>query len=269
MAKKDKKNPLWFKLDRDKIKLQLKAIGEKFKRGRKSRRALTFLILVFLLIGAGIAIYTNDTTYESAEENGITFEVEEGIAEQENQQIKENDDDVELAVKRDDLKLNYNTIERKYEGENIEQEEGEGVVTEPVRAMEEPVEQGIELLQPVSGKLIQGPGWNYHPVFNDWRYQPGVELEGNPGDIVMAATSGQVVSIREDEYNGIMITIEHDNGWETQYGHLQRTSVSPGDVVGKGQEIGRLGSTGISDGNSLYFVLQNTEGAVDPTEYFE
>lgn len=130
-------------------------------------------------------------------------------------------------------------------------------------------EQGLELIRPVSGELVQTAGWYYNPVLEDWRYQEGVGFAGNTGDIVMAAAAGKVVLVEEDAYRGIMVVIEHENGWLTEYGHLERATVSPGSQVAKGQEIGRIGESGMTFEPVLYFSLKNTEGALDPLSYFD
>lgn len=139
-------------------------------------------------------------------------------------------------------------------------------VNPPLRAKDN---RTFELLKPVSGEILRDPGWYFHPVFEDWRYQTGVIIDGKAGDIVMAAASGTVRSVREDEYYGIIVEVEHQGGWRTLYGNLQRSSVSPGEVISKGQEIGRIGNTGIMEEPSLYFELRNGEGPVNPLDYIK
>lgn len=256
----------WFKLDKDKIKLQLKDLGKKFSLRRKGSKKLTLLILLFMLIGVGIAIYNSDYDFpKKAEENPEV--VIEPIVSREENITEEAQELTARPAEKESFPVEPARITNRQERE--EKEPVEGVVTEPVRPVEKKTSQELKLLKPVSGDILQGPGWYYHPVFDDWRYQQGIELSGNPGDVVMAAASGNVISIKEDEYKGILVTIEHENGWQTEYGHLERTTVSPGDSVGKGQEIGRLGTTGISSQPSLYFDLKTSAGSIDPTKYFE
>ena len=154
-----------------------------------------------------------------------------------------------------------------------EKENTVGVVTEPAQSMttnqDNNQEQDFSLLKPVSGETVRSKGWYFHPIFKDWRYQPGLEFKGNTGDIVMAADSGKVIAVSEDEYKGVMVKIDHGQGWKTVYGHLQKASVSPGKVVGKGQEIGRVGQSGITDQPALYFELLNNDSPVNPREYIE
>lgn len=277
----------WFKLDKDKIKLQLKSLGKKFTKKETNFRMLVLVILFFILVGAGYAVYRNDTTNINPGDNtGPT--VSQGEATVEEQPIininpyEESsaysldyqgiDEDESTGV---DNNNRLQEPEGKETGElpatskeEVPEEEAVGVVTEGIRTLDTTRNQSFSLLKPVSGEVLQEPGWYYHPVLDDWRYQHGIELSGNPGDVVMAAEGGRVVSVTEDEYKGIIVTIEHENGWKTQYGHLQKASVNRGEVVARGQEIGRVGTTGMSSTPSLYFVLSNQDGPIDPREYF-
>ena len=55
---------------------------------------------------------------------------------------------------------------------------------------------------------------------------------------------------------GNHVWIQHDNGYQTIYGHMINTAVSPGEYVSKGQLIGYSGSTGWSTGPHLHFELR-------------
>lgn len=220
---------------------------------------------------------------EQTTEKEVTAEVvkerpAEDVTETPAEEIKKTDTEEELnqpvmAERQEETAPTQETGSReaKYPANKDQtQEPAQGVITEPVRpVVEQETEAGLSLLKPVSGELVQEPGWFFHPVFEDWRYNYGVEFAGNPGDVVMAAAGGRIVSVSEDAYRGILVAIEHANGWLTRYGHLQRTVVSPGEVVARGQEIGHLGTTGITGEPSLYFELQNRESNIDPVEYFE
>ena len=52
------------------------------------------------------------------------------------------------------------------------------------------------------------------------------------------------------------VTIMHANGYESRYGHLSKQTVKEGDKIAKGQEIGRIGSTGQSTGAHLHLELR-------------
>lgn len=276
-----------FKIDKDKIKLQLKDIGTKIIRRKNKRKKIAILFLFCLLIGVVIAVNYYKPGQLVKDNSEVIIESdnkEEQTAGEEQFSFKTNAEE-KIAEDRfnlssQELKLNKKANER-LEQENMQEEksqpasskknsqEVEGVVTTPVIPLKEKKDREIELLKPVSGENIRLAGWYYHPVFKDWRYQQGIELAGDPGEVVMAADSGKVITVKDDEYKGIVVIIKHNNGWKTLYGHLKRASVSSGEVIGKGQEIGRVGQSGISNEPSLYFELLNGGEIVNPEEYFE
>lgn len=82
------------------------------------------------------------------------------------------------------------------------------------------------------------------------------DVSGSSGDPILAMESGTVVEKgnQGSKSFGHYVVIEHSNGLRSLYGHLkQEASVSVGDSVTRGQQIGQLGSTGNSTGPHLHF----------------
>ncbi|MCX6811555.1 MAG: peptidoglycan DD-metalloendopeptidase family protein [Candidatus Berkelbacteria bacterium] len=97
----------------------------------------------------------------------------------------------------------------------------------------------------------------------------GVDISAEMGDTIVAAADGTVKYI--DGGYGIGITIDHNNGLKTIYGHLMENGgrlVSEGQVVKAGQAIGRADSTGNSSGNHLHFTVIVNGQYVDPCGRF-
>ena len=105
------------------------------------------------------------------------------------------------------------------------------------------------LIWPTSGMISQGY----------WEYHLAVDIAGPLGSPVVAADSGYVASIQDTDYGyGRCVVIDHGNGIQTLYSHLQAYYVKVGQSVGRGQAIGTRGSTGNSTGPHLHFeVIQN------------
>jgi len=55
---------------------------------------------------------------------------------------------------------------------------------------------------------------------------------------------------------GLLVEINHGNGYVTRYAHNQRLLVTVGDTVQKGQPISLIGSTGRSTGPHLHFEVR-------------
>jgi murein DD-endopeptidase MepM/ murein hydrolase activator NlpD len=78
-----------------------------------------------------------------------------------------------------------------------------------------------------------------------------------------------VVVIDTVKLRGNMITLDHGLGVYTTYGHLSAVDVKLGDMVEKGQPIGKVGTTGLSTGPHLHWELWVGGANVDPIEWTE
>lgn len=98
---------------------------------------------------------------------------------------------------------------------------------------------------PASGRITQNFVW----------YHKGTDIANNASPDVLAADSGVVVVAGwPDGYGyGNRVIIDHGNGFRTLYAHLSRIYVVPGQSVGRGNAIGKMGSTGRSTGIHLHF----------------
>ena len=85
----------------------------------------------------------------------------------------------------------------------------------------------------------------------------GIDLAGPLGTPIYATADGVVA---EAGYNsggyGNLIKINHGRGIETRYGHMSAILVSPGQRIARGQQIGRMGSTGRSTGSHLHYEVR-------------
>ncbi len=109
---------------------------------------------------------------------------------------------------------------------------------------------------PASGTITQGY----------YGYHPGIDVAGWLGAPILAADSGYVIAAGWDNTGyGINVVIDHGNGFQTLYAHLQAYNVEPGTNVSKGQQIGEMGSTGNSTGPHLHFEIRH--GTVQRNPY--
>ena len=87
----------------------------------------------------------------------------------------------------------------------------------------------------------------------------GIDIAGNTGEPVYAVDAGVIVYAGWNEWGyGNMIMIDHGNGWQSLYGHLNSIAVVCGQSVDQGTVMGTIGSTGHSSGSHLHFELMHT-----------
>lgn len=115
-----------------------------------------------------------------------------------------------------------------------------------------------KLLRPVPGQITRWP--------NQHGYN-AVDFDGNIGDRVIAANTGKVVFSGWDGDYGNTIIVDHTNGLQTMYAHLNQRGVKTGDFVYRGQSIGTVGNTGQSRGSHLHFEVRISGAKVNPLEY--
>jgi murein DD-endopeptidase MepM/ murein hydrolase activator NlpD len=71
-----------------------------------------------------------------------------------------------------------------------------------------------------------------------------------------------------DGYGNLLI-IDHGDGWQSVYGHLDRILVNCADDVIRGETVALMGSTGNSSGPHLHFELRKDGGYVNPWDFLQ
>ena len=100
-------------------------------------------------------------------------------------------------------------------------------------------------------------------------FHKGVDLAAPYGEPVLASLSGRVVLARNLSLTGKTVVIDHGWGLMTLYAHLSRIEVKEGELVRRGEVIGRVGSSGRSTGPHLHFGVYLNDTAVDPLQFLK
>lgn len=109
-------------------------------------------------------------------------------------------------------------------------------------------------------------GYRNHPVTGRRHLHKGVDIDGVTGDPIYAVAPGIVTwSGRRSTY-GQLVEISHANGYVTRYAHNSLNLVAVGDYVSRGQEIARVGGTGLVSGTHLHFEVHRNGASVNPME---
>lgn len=105
-----------------------------------------------------------------------------------------------------------------------------------------------------------------HPILRRIHPHNGVDYAAGTGTPVWAAADGRVTFVGPRGANGNLVSIQHDNGYETHYAHLHRFArgLERGDEVRQRQAIGQVGTTGRSTGPHLHFGLKRNGRFIDP-----
>lgn len=127
---------------------------------------------------------------------------------------------------------------------------------------------GITWLKPCTYRKVSSPyGWRIHPVYGDWRFHSGVDLDASQGSPIYATRSGVVSVATYSSSAGYYVTINHQDGFESKYLHMTHYIVGVGEYVTAGQVIGYVGSTGTSTGPHLHFTICYNGSSVNPSDY--
>ncbi|MDF6046264.1 LysM peptidoglycan-binding domain-containing M23 family metallopeptidase [Streptomyces sp. JH14] len=123
-------------------------------------------------------------------------------------------------------------------------------------------------VHPVPGKHTT----NYRASGSNWSSgsHTGIDFPVATGTSVKAITSGTVVTAGWGGAYGNQVVIKHADGRYSQYGHLSSLSVSAGQTVTVGQQVGLSGATGNVTGPHLHFEVRTGPAYgsdIDPVAY--
>lgn len=86
---------------------------------------------------------------------------------------------------------------------------------------------------------------------------------------VVATNDGKVVYAAPLGIYGNCIVVDHGFGLQSIYGHLSEIAVHEGDMVKRGQEMGKSGQTGLAGGDHIHFSMQLEGVQIDPKEWWD
>ncbi|MGX5184338.1 M23 family metallopeptidase [Streptomyces avermitilis] len=122
---------------------------------------------------------------------------------------------------------------------------------------------------PVDGATI---GTAYKTAGSMWSsgYHTGVDFVVPTGTTIKAVAAGTVVSAGWGGAYGNEVVVRHADGQYSQYAHMSQLSVSTGQTVAEGRQLGLSGATGNVTGPHLHFEIRTTPSYgsdVDPVAY--
>jgi murein DD-endopeptidase MepM/ murein hydrolase activator NlpD len=119
----------------------------------------------------------------------------------------------------------------------------------------------------LGGFMSSGFGWRRDPFTGRAALHKGIDFAGQHGDAVVAVGAGVVSFAGVKDGYGQTVEITHGDGYVTRYAHNSRLTVRAGDMVTRGQQVARMGSTGRSTGTHLHFEVLRNGAPVNPLAY--
>jgi hypothetical protein len=103
----------------------------------------------------------------------------------------------------------------------------------------------------------------------DQQVHLGFDLAVGQHTPVIAANDGRIVWAAPLGIYGNCIVVDHGYGLQSIYGHLSEIAMKEGDLVRRGQTMGKSGSTGLASGDHLHFSMQIDGVQVNPIEWWD
>lgn len=124
--------------------------------------------------------------------------------------------------------------------------------------------------RPVKKGWLSSPyGRRIDPFTGRRSWHKGIDFAAKEGTEIIAVGSGVVTWSGDRGGYGLMVEINHGNGYTTRYSHNKSNKVKVGDIVSKGQTIALLGSSGRSTGPHVHFEVLVSGRQVDPSSYIK
>ncbi|QDR82105.1 M23 family metallopeptidase [Sporomusa termitida] len=118
------------------------------------------------------------------------------------------------------------------------------------------------------GAIIRDFGWQLHPLYQDWRYNNGLDIGGGEGQLVPALLSGEVVEVFTDKQHGLTVAVRSGK-YTVYYGSLASVAVNKNTMIKTGSPIGSMGISTSEPEPHLHLAVQGSGGdRIDPRELF-
>ena len=121
---------------------------------------------------------------------------------------------------------------------------------------------------PVRGEITGDFGKVKHPEFSAEVFRKGIDIEAPVGEAIKAVEKGRIVFAERFSGYGKMVIIDHGERYFSIYAHLSEILKNKGDVVTRGETLGRVGDSDSFTGAGLYFEMRKDGKSIDPLPWF-
>lgn len=136
-------------------------------------------------------------------------------------------------------------------------------------SLEEIEKYGGKFIHPTNnvGYISSHFGYRIHPIYETTKLHTGIDIAGNDKKPIYAVNDGIIIYAGAKGGYGNCVIIDHKDGMITLYGHCSTLAVSKGDIVLKGDNIARVGNTGVSTGPHLHFEVRINGKFINPINF--
>jgi len=107
-----------------------------------------------------------------------------------------------------------------------------------------------------------------HPIYKVEKMHTGTDFRAPMGTPVLATSDGEIIKAKKQSTGyGNLILIKHDTIYQSLYAQLSEINVKVGQLVKKGDVIGKVGSSGASTGPHLHYEVIENGKKVDPENF--
>lgn len=138
-----------------------------------------------------------------------------------------------------------------------------------------PVNEPLTFGAPLSAcTVIKAAALNrlvYNETLKQWRSHNGVDFEAEAGSDVMSIAAGTVTKVENTILEGVVVTVAHEEGFESIYKGLESATVADGDSVAAGAVLGKVGTMMCekSAGAHLHLEMKKDGAFVAATDYID
>jgi len=118
-----------------------------------------------------------------------------------------------------------------------------------------------------SGWITSRFGYRKDPFTGRKKLHEGIDISGNFGDPVFATADGKVIYAGWRRGYGLMVEIDHGNGYRTRYAHNSKLLVKIGQRVKRGDIIALMGKSGRTTGVHVHYEVRLFNKPVNPLNY--
>lgn len=136
---------------------------------------------------------------------------------------------------------------------------------------EEIAKYGGKFIHPTDniGYISSPFGYRMHPIHETIKLHAGIDIAGNDKKPIYAVNDGIIIHAGTKGGYGNCVMIDHGDGMITLYGHCSTLSVSKGESVSKGDNIARVGNSGLSTGAHLHFEVRINGKVINPINFLD